>query len=118
MFVKYFIIIFKISCRNYFVVCTCCVPGVLVSLWCCSYTEQVTRFRFFFFGLFLDTENGGNICFRNMVDFQRTTRRYIPEDSTHQSAFPLPAYFKQSEISCVVAPYSVSAHANKFYQLS
>jgi hypothetical protein len=36
----------------------------------------------FLLGLFLEPENGGDMFLRNVVDIQRTTRRYIPEDST------------------------------------
>jgi hypothetical protein len=37
----------------------------------------------FLLGWFLDSEDGGDTFLRNVsVDFQRTTRRYIPEDST------------------------------------
>jgi hypothetical protein len=36
----------------------------------------------FLLGLFLDLEDGGDIFFRNVCYFQRTTRRYIQEDRT------------------------------------
>jgi hypothetical protein len=39
----------------------------------------------FLFGLFFDSEDGGDIFLRNIVDYQRTTWRYIPEDSTLRS---------------------------------
>jgi hypothetical protein len=38
-------------------------------------------------GLFLNPEDGGNICLRNVDDFQRTTRRYIPEDRTPEMSY-------------------------------
>jgi hypothetical protein len=36
----------------------------------------------FLLGLFFDHEDGGDMFLRNIFDFQRTTRSYIPEDRT------------------------------------
>jgi hypothetical protein len=36
----------------------------------------------FLLRLFLDPEDGGDMSLRNVIDTQRTTRRYIPQDST------------------------------------
>jgi hypothetical protein len=35
----------------------------------------------FLLGLFFNLEDGGDMFLRNVVDFQRTTRRYISEDT-------------------------------------
>jgi hypothetical protein len=32
------------------------------------------------YSLFFGLDDGGDMFFRNVVDFQRTTRRYVPED--------------------------------------
>jgi hypothetical protein len=36
----------------------------------------------FLFGLFIGPEDGGDMLLLNIVEFQQTTRRYIPEDRT------------------------------------
>jgi hypothetical protein len=41
----------------------------------------------FFLGLFFNHEDGGDLFPRNVVEFQRTTRRYIPEDTTLRLIF-------------------------------
>jgi hypothetical protein len=39
----------------------------------------------FTLALFIDPEDAGTFSCEILVDFQRTTRRYIPENRTHQS---------------------------------
>jgi hypothetical protein len=44
--------------------------------------KQVESSAYFSLGLFLDSEDGAEIFLRNDSEFQRTARRFIPEDGT------------------------------------
>jgi hypothetical protein len=49
-------------------------------------------------GVFFDLEDGGTVFLRNVVDFQRTTPRYIPLHSTFLNTYP--AIWRYVSLSC------------------
>jgi hypothetical protein len=66
----------------------------------------------FLLGLFFDPEDGGNMFLRHVVDFERTTWRYIPGDRTLHylqifCPFILIVLLYQIEISCSQLFYNI-----------
>jgi hypothetical protein len=68
----------------------------------------------FLLDLFSDPEDEGDMFSETFVDFQRTTRRYIPEDKTFPYLLPLPQnkLSPMTDIKAIIARLYFKANNN------